>query len=132
MQFWLLKTEPNEYSWEVLKKEKTTTWDGVRNFEARNNMKKMHLNDIAFFYHTGTERRIMGLVKVVKTYYADKVDLNFGNVDVEFYKEAKNILTLDNMKTIPELQNIILLKRGRLSVLPIIKTEANYIIDNYF
>lgn len=132
MQFWLLKTEPHEYSWKVLKKETSTAWDGVRNFEARNNMKKMQLDDLAFFYHTGAERQIEGLVKVSKTYYEDALDNNFGNVDVTFYKEAKVKLTLNNMKNIAELQNIILLKRGRLSVAPITETEAKYIINNYF
>lgn len=124
MQFWLLKTEPQEYSWQMLQKDKTTKWDGVRNFEARNYMKAMKLGDLAFFYHTGTERRIVGLVEIVKTYYEDPLNINFGIVNVAFKQACTTYLTLSEIKLIPELQNIILLKRGRLSVMPITNVEA--------
>ena len=129
MQFWLLKTEPRDYSWEMLEKEQTTKWDGVRNFEARNYMKKMELNDFAFFYHTGAERKIIGLTKVVKTYYNDPKDSKFGIVEVSLVKSCKKQLSLDEIKLIPELQNMVLLKRGRLSVMPVTKAEADFIFQ---
>ena len=74
MKYWLLKSEPSTWSWQDQKKVKKTLWDGVRNFQARNFLKEMSLGDLSFFYHTGKEKRIMGIVKVIKEHFPDKKD----------------------------------------------------------
>ena len=105
-------------------------WDGVRNYQARNNLKKMKKNDLCFFYHSVTEKAIVGIVKIVKEYYADPTDKTgrFVVVDVKATKKLKNPVTLDQIKENSELQNIALVKQSRLSVMPLKKTEWDIII----
>ena len=92
MQYWLLKSEPNAWSWDQQVKEGPSMWDGVRNYQARNNLKKMKKNDLCFFYHSVSEKCIVGIVKVVKEYYPDPTDKTgkFVVVDVEALKKLKN------------------------------------------
>ena len=130
INYWLLKSEPDAWSWDNQVKEGASMWDGVRNYQARNNLKEMKKNDLCFFYHSVTERSIVGIVKVVKEYYPDPTDKTgrFVVVDVKATKKLKNPVTLDQIKENSELQNIALVKQSRLSVMPLKKTEWDIII----
>ena len=100
MKYWLLKSEPDAWSWDNQVKEGASMWDGVRNYKARNNLKEMKKNDLCFFYHSVTERSIVGIVKVVKEYYQDPTDKTerFVVVDVKATKKLKNPVSLDQIK----------------------------------
>lgn len=127
MQFWLLKSEPSEYSWQKMEKEQVVQWDGVCNYQAQNYMRAMKLRDLAFFYHTGKERAIFGIVEVLKEYY--KIDdSKFGLVNVKFLKSLNNQVMLNNIKQNPLLKNMTTLKQSRLSVSPVSEVEWNEII----
>ena len=130
MKYWLLKSEPDAWSWDNQVKEGTSMWDGVRNYQARNNLKEMKKNDLCFFYHSVTERSIVGIVKVVKEYYPDPTDKTerFVVVDVKATKKLKNPVSLDQIKENKKLKNIALVKQSRLSVMPINKIEWEEII----
>ena len=129
MKYWLLKSEPNAWSWDQQVKEGPSMWDGVRNYQARNNLKNMKKNDLCFFYHSVSEKRIVGIVKVVKEYYPDPTDKTgkFVVVDVEVFKKLKNPVSLAEIKSHKKLQEIALIKQSRLSVMPLKKTEWNII-----
>ena len=120
MKYWLLKTEPDEWSWKDQVKESKggAIWDGVRNFQARNNLKGMGINDLCFFYHTGKEKKIVGIVKVIKKYFGDKNDTtgNFGSIMVRSYKKFKLPVTLKDIKKHRFLMHLSLVKQSRLSV----------------
>ena len=130
MKYWLLKSEPDAWSWDNQVKEGASMWDGVRNYQARNNLKEMKKNDLCFFYHSVTERNIVGIVKVVKEYYPDPTDKTgrFVVVDVKATKKLKNPVSLDQIKENSKLQDIALVKQSRLSVMPLKKTEWDIII----
>ena len=129
MQYWLLKSEPNAWSWDQQVKEGPSMWDGVRNYQARNSLKKMKKNDLCFFYHSVSEKCIVGIVKVVKEYYPDPTDKTgkFVVVDVEALKKLKNPVSLSKIKDHKKLQEIALIKQSRLSVMPLKKTEWDII-----
>ena len=126
----LLKSEPDAWSWDNQVKEGASMWDGVRNYQARNNLKEMKKNDLCFFYHSVTERSIVGIVKVVKEYYPDPTDKTdrFVVVDVKAIKKLKNPVSLDQIKENNKLKDIALVKQSRLSVMPLKKTEWDIII----
>ena len=130
MKYWLLKSEPEAWSWDNQVKEGASMWDGVRNYQARNNLKEMKKNDLCFFYHSVTEKSIVGIVKVVKEYYPDPTDKTdrFVVVDVKAIKKLKNPVSLDQIKENNKLKDIALVKQSRLSVMPLKKTEWNIII----
>ena len=130
MKYWLLKSEPDAWSWDNQVKEGASMWDGVRNYQARNNLKEMKKNDLCFFYHSVTERSIVGIVKVVKEYYPDPTDKTerFVVVDVKATKKLKNPVSLDQIKENSRLQDIALVKQSRLSVMPLKKTEWEIIV----
>ena len=130
MKYWLLKSEPDSWSWDNQVKEGASMWDGVRNYQARNNLKEMKKNDLCFFYHSVTERSIVGIVKVVKEYYPDPTDKTgrFVVVDVKATKKLKNPVSLDQIKENSKLQDIALVKQSRLSVMHLKKTEWDIII----
>ena len=130
INYWLLKSEPEAWSWDNQIKEGTSMWDGVRNYPARNNLKEMKKNDLCFFYHSVTERSIVGIVKVVKEYYPDPTDITdrFVVVDVKAIKKLKNPVSLDQIKENNKLKDIALVKQSRLSVMPLKKTEWDIII----
>ena len=130
MKYWLLKSEPNAWSWDNQVKEGASMWDGVRNYQARNNLKEMKKNDLCFFYHSVTERSIVGIVKVVKEYYPDPTDKTgrFVVVDVKATKKLKKPVSLDQIKENSKLKDIALVKQSRLSVMPLKKTEWEIII----
>jgi len=121
MNYWLIKSEPSTWSWNDQKVKKTTMWDGVRNYQARNFMKNMKVNDLSFFYHSVLEKKIMGIVKIIKEYYPDPTDSTskFVAVDVQYYKEFLNPITLERIKSEKILSKLLLVKQSRLSVMPI-------------
>ena len=130
MKYWLLKSEPEAWSWDNQVKEGASMWDGVRNYHARNNLKEMRKNDLCFFYHSVTERSVVGIVKVVKEHYPDPTDKTgrFVVVDVKAIKKLENPVSLDQIKENKKLKNIALVKQSRLSVMPIQIKEWEEII----
>ena len=122
--YWLMKSEPHTWSWEQQKHKKTTHWDGVRNYQASNNMKLMKKGDECFFYHSGEERAIKGIVTVIKEYYPDHTDETgrFGMVDVKYVKDLENIY-LSQIKSDPFFNNFPLVRQSRLSVMPVALNE---------
>ena len=125
MNYWLMKSEPSTWSWEQQIKAgaKGEGWDGVRNYQASNNMKKMEIGDLCFFYHSVKERDIVGIVKVIKTYHPDPTDKTkrFGMVRIAKYKSMVNKVNLDQIKNDKRLIHLALVKQSRLSVMPIDK-----------
>ena len=130
MQYWLIKTEPNTWSWQNQLNVKKTEWDGVRNYQARNNLMKMKIGDQCFFYHSVSEKSIVGVVKVVKEHYPDPTDKSgkFVVVDVKTKSKIKHSISLEKIKQTAGLENIPLLKQSRLSVMPISNKEWDIII----
>ena len=121
MAYWLMKSEPGAYSWDDLVKDKRTFWDGVRNHQASNNMKAMAKGERAFFYHSVTEKAIVGVMAVVRTYYPDHTDASgrFGMVDVKPVKAVAKPVTLADIKATPRLAELALVRHSRLSVVPV-------------
>ena len=121
MAHWLMKSEPGAYSWDDLVNDKRTFWDGVRNHQASNNMKAMAKGERAFFYHSVTEKAIVGVMEVVKTYYPDHTDASgrFGMVDVKAVKAVAQPVTLADIKAEPRLADLALVRQSRLSVAPV-------------
>ena len=128
--YWLLKSEPSAWSWDDQVKNKIDMWDGVRNYQARNNLMKMKKKDLCFFYHSISEKSIVGIVEVVKEHYPDPTDKKnkFVVVDVKAIKELKYPVSLEEIKNNKKLKNIALIKQSRLSVMPVTKTEWNEIL----
>ena len=129
-KYWLLKSEPQTWSWDDQIREKTTMWDGVRNYQARNNLIKMKKGDLCFFYHSVSEKSIVGIVEVVKESYPDPTDNSgkFVVVDVKTKSKIKQAISLEIIKKTAGLENIPLLKQSRLSVMPISNKEWGIII----
>ena len=123
MKYWLLKSEPDV--WSIDQQQKTgikgSTWDGVRNYQAANNLKKMKKGDLCFFYHSNIGKEIVGVVKVIKTAFLDKTDKNnkFVAVQVKFKEKLKKPVTLEIIKKTKEIHHLSLIKQSRLSVMPI-------------
>ena len=129
MKYWLLKSEPSMWSWNDQIKEKITMWDGVRNYQARNNLMSMKVNDLCFFYHSVNEKKIVGIVSITKEHYTDPTDKTkkFVAVDVKTKKTLKNPITLKQIKKEKKLSHLALVKQGRLSVMPIDKISWDLI-----
>jgi len=121
MAYWLVKSEPSSYSWEQMVKDGRTFWSGVRNYQAANNLKAMKKGDRAFFYHSGDEKAVVGIVEIAKEYYPDHTDETgkFGMVDVKAALPLKTPVTLAAIKAEPKLRNLLLIRHSRLSVVPI-------------
>lgn len=131
MQYWLVKSEPFKYSWEKLQADKQTFWDGVRNYAARNNLKTMKKGDLVFFYHSNEGLEIVGIAKVCKEAYQDPTtdDTAWVVVDIKPVKALKKPVSLAEIKTIPALQNMALIRLGRLSVQPVTPDEWEIIMQ---
>ena len=123
MNYWLFKSEPGTWSWDdqVKKGKVGEGWDGVRNYQASNNMKAMKKGDLGFFYHSVNEKQIVGIVEVIKEYHPDPTDEKgrFGMVTVKAMKPVPNPVTLADIKAGPKLADMALVKQSRLSVTPI-------------
>lgn len=131
MNHWLFKTEPETFSWEMQKKRgaKGEPWSGVRNFAAAKHMKAMKKGDLGFFYHTGDEKQIVGIVEVIAEYKPDPTDETgkFGLVDVKAVKDVPKPVTLADVKADPKLKGMVLAREPRLSVQPVIEAEWKHI-----
>ena len=125
MQYWLFKSEPGAWSWKDQVEVDTAEWDGVRNYQANNNMKEMNKGDRGFFYHSVNEKQIVGVVEIVKEHYPDSTDKSgrFGMVDVKALFPVKTPVTLADIKAAPQLADLALVKQSRLSVVPVGKKE---------
>lgn len=121
MAYWLVKSEPGTWSWAQHAAAGTEAWDGVRNHQASRNLQAMRLGDRAFFYHSGDERRVVGVLEVVRAYYPDPTDATgrFGMVDFKTLHPLPEPVTLAAIKAEPRLAHLALLRQARLSVLPI-------------
>ena len=130
MNYWLVKSEPFKWSWDMHVKKGVQGWDGVRNYQASNNMKAMKNGDLAFFYHSNEGKEIVGIVEVVLEYHPDPTDESgkFGMVAFKAVKPLKIPVTLAQIKEDPTLKDMALLKQSRLSVSPVKKTEWDYIL----
>ena len=125
MAYWLLKSEPETWSWDDQVRQGTEHWDGVRNHQAANNMKAMRLGDRAFFYHSGDTREVVGIVEVVREYYPDHTDPSgrFGMVDVRAVRPLAKPVGLKAIKADPQLQDMPLVRHSRLSVSPVSEAQ---------
>jgi predicted RNA-binding protein with PUA-like domain len=130
MNFWLVKQEPSKYSWDQFVKDKGTYWDGVRNYQARNNLQKMKKGDLLLFYHSVVGKDVRGIAKVSKEYYPDPTtdDPRWVVVDLKPVKPMSIPVTLDDIKAQPNLSDIALNKQSRLSVMPLSKNEFKTIL----
>ena len=125
MAHWLLKSEPAKYSWDHLVKDGRTHWNGVRNFQAANNLKAMRLGDLAFFYHSVDGLAIVGIAEIVREYYPDPSDASgrFGMVDVKPVRAVAQPVTLQQIKAEPRLAELGLVRQSRLSVVAVAPAE---------
>ncbi len=129
MNYWLVKTEPGTYSWDDLVRDKKTVWDGVRNFQARSNLKLMKQGDVVFIYHTGEEKAIIGKAKISKEAYPDPKDKDWVVVEISADKKLKKPIALSQVKSTKKLSNMVLVKASRLSVQPVREEEFSSIIE---
>lgn len=129
MNYWLVKTEPGTYSWDDLVRDKKTVWDGVRNFQARSNLKAMKKGDMVFIYHSGEDKAVIGMAKISKEAYPDPKDKDWAVVEISADKKLKKSVTLSQVKSIKKLGNMVLVKSSRLSVQPVREDEFNTVIE---
>lgn len=130
MSYWLVKSEPYKYSWQQLLKEGRTYWDGVRNYQARNNLQAMKKGNAILFYHSNEGLEVVGIARVVKEAYPDPTtdDPRWVAVDIEPVETLATPVSLSDMKKDKRLQNIGLIKQGQLSVMPLTKEEFDVIV----
>ena len=131
MAYWLVKSEPDTYSWDQLEKDKQTRWDGVRNYAARNHLRAMKKGDEVFFYHSNQGLDIVGIAKVLKEAYQDPTtdEEAWVAVDLKPHKKLKSPVSLDTIKKDKRLANMALVRIGRLSVQPVSDPEYEAIIE---
>jgi predicted RNA-binding protein with PUA-like domain len=131
MNYWLIKSEPFKYPFDQLWKDKSTFWDGVRNYQARNNLRTMKKGDLLLFYHSNEGKEIVGLAKVIKESYQDPTtdDANWVVVDIAPHKKFKKTVTLEQIKSDKILKTMALVKQSRLSVIPVKKEEFDRVLE---
>ncbi|WMJ71599.1 EVE domain-containing protein [Cytophagaceae bacterium ABcell3] len=131
MNYWLVKSEPFKYPFSQLLEDKVTYWDGVRNYQARNNLKAMKEGDLVLFYHSNVGKEVVGVAKVVKEHYQDPTteDPKWVVVDVAPVQELKKPVTLERIKQDDRLSDIALIRQSRLSVMPLKKEEFDIILS---
>jgi predicted RNA-binding protein with PUA-like domain len=126
---WLIKSEPTVYAFAQLQKDKKTTWDGVRNFEARNNLRAMKAGDLLLFYHSNEGKAVVGVARVKREAYQDPTtDEDWSVVDVEPVVALAQPVSLDDMREIPKLADMVVLKKSRLSVTPVSEAEFQAVL----
>jgi predicted RNA-binding protein with PUA-like domain len=131
MNYWLVKSEPVKYAWDQFVKDGKTFWDGVRNYQARNNLQAMKKGDLVLYYHSNEGMEVVGIAKVLKEHYPDPTidDPRWVVVDLAPYKALKKSVSLAQMKQDPMLANIGLIRQGRLSVMPLKPEEFDRIVE---
>jgi predicted RNA-binding protein with PUA-like domain len=129
MAHWLMKSEPGTYSWDDLNRDGSTEWDGVRNPAARLHLKAMKIGDEAFFYHSGDERRVIGIMRISREAAPDPKDSNWVSVAVEPVRALPNPVTLKEIKGNPKLAKMELIRQSRLSVSPVRDDEWKVIVE---
>jgi predicted RNA-binding protein with PUA-like domain len=133
MAYWLFKTEPGTWGWDdqVAKGDAGEEWDGVRNYQARNNMREMKLGDLGFFYHSVNEKRIVGIVEVCAEIHPDSTtdDERWECVDIKAVRALKNPVSLDMIKDEPRLSDMVLVNNSRLSVQPVSEDEWKIVLE---
>jgi predicted RNA-binding protein with PUA-like domain len=129
--FWLVKQEPSSYSWSDFLADGETSWTGVRNFSARNNLRKMRTGDEVLFYHTGDEKSVVGIAKVIRTAYPDPTakEGDWSTVDLAAIKPLKAPVILRDIKSNSRLKGIPLIRQSRLSVMPLTEPEFREIVN---
>jgi len=128
--FWLVKQEPSSYSWSDLAAEGETSWTGVRNYTARNNLRKMQKDDEVLFYHSGEEKAVVGIAKVVRTAYRDPTakEGDWSTVDLAALQPLRNPVTLREIKANSQFKGIPLVRQSRLSVMPLAESTFREIV----
>ncbi len=129
MNYWLMKTEPGTYSWEDLERDKNATWDGVRNFQARNNLKAMKKGDRALIYHSGEGKEVIGIAKIARECFPDPSAPDWVAVEIVPEKKLKHPVTLAQVKANKQLEKMVLVKTSRLSVQPVKKEEFEMMLS---
>lgn len=131
MNYWLVKSEPHKYSWEKFNQEGRTFWDGVRNYQARNNLREMKEGDLVLYYHSNEGKQVVGIAKVAKEYYQDPTtdDKNWVVVDLVPFETLKNPVTLEVIKADAQLKDVGLVRQGRLSVMGMKREEFDRIVE---
>jgi predicted RNA-binding protein with PUA-like domain len=131
MKYWLVKSEPGKYSWEQFLRDGSTFWDGVRNYQARNNLRDMKEGDLVLFYHSNEGKNVVGIARVKKEFYQDPTtnDKNWVAVDLEPVQTLNKAVGLERIKNEPALENIGLVKQGRLSVMALTPAEFDKIVE---
>lgn len=131
MKHWLVKSEPFKYSWDKFNKDGRTFWDGVRNYQARNNLREMKEGDLVLFYHSNDGKNVVGIAKVVREFYQDPTtdDANWVVVDLAPVEALKNPVSLEQIKSEESLKDISLVRQGRLSVMPLRAAEFDKILE---
>jgi predicted RNA-binding protein with PUA-like domain len=128
--YWLVKQEPEDYSWDDLMRDKKTAWTGVRNFQARNNLRAMKVGDPVLFYHSGKEKSVVGIAEVAKAAYPDPTadDDSWIAVDIKPVKKLVNAVSLADIKANAKLRDLLLVRQSRLSVMPVAKQDFDEIV----
>ncbi len=129
MKYWLVKQEPEKYSFDDLLSDGKTIWDGVRNYQARNNLREMRVGDRMLFYHSVSEKAVVGLAQVSKESFPDPNDEKWIAVEITPIEKFEKTVTLDEIKAAKHLENIALIKQSRLSVMPLTKAEYETILQ---
>lgn len=131
MNYWLIKSEPFKYSWEQFETDKKTFWDGVRNYQARNNLRDMEAGDLCLYYHSNEGKEVVGIAEIIKPAYQDPTTDNtqWVAVDVKPYKKLNRKVTLAQIKADPRLSDIGLIRQPRLSVISISEDHFNIILE---
>lgn len=129
--YWLVKSEPEAYSWQTFEKDGKTAWTGVRNFQARNNLRAMKTGDYVLFYHSVTEKQVVGVAKVIKEFYPDATaeEGDWSCVDLEPVTALKIPVTLENIKADDVLKEMTLLRQSRISVTPVTKPQFDRLLS---
>ena len=128
MNYWMVKQEPEKYSFDDLLKDGATVWDGVRNYQARNNLREMRVGDQVLFYHSVSEKAVVGLAQVSRQSFTDPTDEKWLAVEIKPVEKFAKAVTLDEIKAVKGLENIALIKQSRLSVMPLTETEFETIL----
>lgn len=130
-QFWLVKQEPESYSWETFRKDDRTEWTGVRNFQARNNLRSMKKGDVVFYYHSGDDKQVVGIAKVAKEAYVDPTadEGDWSAVDLQPVKPFKQPVTLAQIKADSAMKEMALVRNSRLSVSPVTEKQAQRLLE---